>query len=774
MIPNPPSLEMELAALYQRQGDVKQALAHAEKSLRLDPKQQEAYFLLASLHVGLNQLAEATREYERILTLDPENREARLFLATLYAQQKQYPKAIRTVQELLRLDPQLVVAYYYLGRIYLETDRLPEAKKEFLRVLTMDPKFVPAMFDLGVTLERERQYNRALSMYRRILRAHPRNSKVWTSIGRLYLIMNRYGDAQKAFRKVKDLERNDPAADFNIALICLEQKLPDDAIRLFRPLLTLPRYQERARYFIAMALEEKGDLKAAALEYQLVGRDSENFIQARLRMAYLTFQMGDKERARQILTELLTQAPQQEEIYLTNSYFYEEDNQWDLAIQALKAGLGKVERPQEIHFRLAVLYEKQNNRSESIQEIKKVLELDPNNADAQNFLGYSYAEAGTNLDEAEKLIREALRTKPDSGHIIDSLGWVYYKKGQYDKAVAELERAHRIMPQDGTVAEHLGDAYFKMKRYRDALRTYRRALALENANTPALRKKITQAETLLKEVTPLKLRHFFWLAAGGPPLVGRLPGPAAGPAAGGGNFPGRAARPASRPASAGPILPGQRPHHLPVPQQNYSGTALLTGRLPASLKVDVLDFLGRTILSFATDGVEVKVLSPRENKLFQGPATPRNLAAFIPPTVSLPQALRLLVGALPLSQGPPQHSEYEAATGRYRLEWRQGDALTERLWVAAQGLYPVQEEWFGGAPEPRFTAELANFGALAPDLPEKITLKTTTPKMELRLVYRDLKLNPTLTAAELTLRPLPAWSRSPWRNSYQLLAISFQ
>ncbi len=191
------------------------------------------------------------------------------------------------------------------------------------------------------------------------------------------------------------------------------------------------------------------------------------------------------------------------------------------------------------------------------------------------------------------------------------------------------------------------------------------------------------------------------------------------------------------------------------PQQNYSGTALLTGRLPAGLKVDVLDFLGRTILSFATDGAGVKVLSPGENKLFQGPATPRNLAAFIPPAVSLPQALRLLVGALPLSPGPPQNFDYEAATGRYRLEWRQGGALTERLWVAAQGLYPVQEEWFGGAPEPQFTAELANFGALAPDLPEKITLKTSTPKMEMRLAYRDLKLNPPLTPAELTLKPPP-------------------
>ncbi len=218
-------------------------------------------------------------------------------------------------------------------------------------------------------------------------------------------------------------------------------------------------------------------------------------------MAYLNFQMGDKEQARQILNELQAIAPSQEEIYLTSSYFYEEDNQWDRAIQALKTGLTKVERPSEIHFRLAVLYEKQNNRDDSIEQIKKVLELDPNNPDAQNFLGYTYAEKGINLDEAERLIREALRAKPNSGQIIDSLGWVLYKKGQYAKAVVELERAHRIMPQDGTVAEHLGDAYFQQKRYRDALRIYRRALGMESANAPELRKKINNLETLMKERT---------------------------------------------------------------------------------------------------------------------------------------------------------------------------------------------------------------------------------------------------------------------------------
>ena len=189
------------------------------------------------------------------------------------------------------------------------------------------------------------------------------------------------------------------------------------------------------------------------------------------------------------------------------------------------------------------------------------------------------------------------------------------------------------------------------------------------------------------------------------------------------------------------------------PERNYSGTALIKGRRPEALRVDLRDMLGRNILSFASDGSQVQVLAPPEGKFFHGPATPRNLAAFIPPAVSLPQTLRLLTGALPLSPGLPSHFEYQADHGQYLLEWRKSDLIQERLWVAAQGLYPVKEEFFGGGNQPRFTAELADYGAAAADLPGKITLKSEAPKMELRLVYNELRPNPPLTPAELILTP---------------------
>lgn len=191
------------------------------------------------------------------------------------------------------------------------------------------------------------------------------------------------------------------------------------------------------------------------------------------------------------------------------------------------------------------------------------------------------------------------------------------------------------------------------------------------------------------------------------------------------------------------------------PERNYSGTVLLKARRPANLRVDILDLLGRRALSFATNGQQVQILSPHDNKFLQGPASPGNLAAFIPPSVTLEQAVRLLLGALPLSQGPPSRFEYQSATGQYYLEWTMGAALQERLWVAAQGLYPVKEEYFGGAPQPRFTAEWADFGQAAPDFPGKITIKSASPQLELRLSYTELRLNPPLPAAAWTLTPPP-------------------
>src|SRR2546428_10800801 len=109
--------------------------------------------------------------------------------------------------------------------------------------------------------------------------------------------------------------------------------------------------------------------------------------------------------------------------------------------------------------------------------MKKAIELNPQNAPALNYLAYTWAEMGVQLDESENLVMRALKIEPNDGFYIDTLGWVYYQRGDYPRAVEQLERAVELAGEDPTVAEHLGDAYDRGGHPRDALRVYRDALA---------------------------------------------------------------------------------------------------------------------------------------------------------------------------------------------------------------------------------------------------------------------------------------------------------
>jgi Flp pilus assembly protein TadD len=108
--------------------------------------------------------------------------------------------------------------------------------------------------------------------------------------------------------------------------------------------------------------------------------------------------------------------------------------------------------------------------------MQKAIALNPENAAALNYLGYTWAEQGAQLDEAENLIRRALKIEPNDGFYVDSLGWVYYQRGDYVKAIEHLERAVELVGDDPTIIEHLGDAYGKAGRAKDAVHTYTQAL----------------------------------------------------------------------------------------------------------------------------------------------------------------------------------------------------------------------------------------------------------------------------------------------------------
>ena len=133
---------------------------------------------------------------------------------------------------------------------------------------------------------------------------------------------------------------------------------------------------------------------------------------------------------------------------------------------------------QPLYFR-GICYEREKQWSKAEADFKRVLEIEPDNADALNYLGYTWVDRGENLTEAFDMIRKAVELEPNSGAITDSLGWAHYKLGQYQEAKKQLEDAVELSPSSATIIDHLGDVYWKLGRFREAGYQWERALEFD-------------------------------------------------------------------------------------------------------------------------------------------------------------------------------------------------------------------------------------------------------------------------------------------------------
>ncbi|HEY0292453.1 MAG TPA: tetratricopeptide repeat protein [Hansschlegelia sp.] len=121
-----------------------------------------------------------------------------------------------------------------------------------------------------------------------------------------------------------------------------------------------------------------------------------------------------------------------------------------------------------LYYVRGIAYERSSEWAKSEADLKKAMELSPDQPLVMNYLGYSWIDQGVNLDEGMKLIKRAVELKPDDGYIVDSLGWAYFRLGKLDDAVRELERAVELRPQDPVMNDHLGDAYWRVGRKLEA------------------------------------------------------------------------------------------------------------------------------------------------------------------------------------------------------------------------------------------------------------------------------------------------------------------
>jgi tetratricopeptide (TPR) repeat protein len=247
---------------------------------------------------------------------------------------------------------------------------------------------------------------------------------------------------------------------------------------------------------LGAAYVERDTLDQAISEFKKIPPESALFADSRRNIFLILRRQNKAGEGIRILEESIQAKPNEEDLYLLLAEVFEKENQLEKALETLKRGLEKNQNGEGIHFQIGALYDKMGEFDKMVAEMKEVLRLNPNHADALNYLGYSYSERGLQLEEALKLIQKAMELKPNMGYITDSLGWVYYKLGDYKRAVTELEKANQLTPDDSAITEHLADSYVKLSRVEKAIEFYEKALKLDP--------KSDQKERLQKKIQELK------------------------------------------------------------------------------------------------------------------------------------------------------------------------------------------------------------------------------------------------------------------------------
>jgi tetratricopeptide (TPR) repeat protein len=509
--PDSAYLQRRLGNLAAQMDDLPGALAYAERAAELDPTDIDsriflgrlyrirrdaegaerallgedgepvsaaASLLLYQVYLEQNRLPEALELVKELLAEDPEDLGAYMAIATVYERMDEADMAELTLREALVHHPGRLVLYSRLARMRRAAED-PEGEAEIWReVLAERPHHYGSLVSLGEALIALNDLDGAIATYAEIADHYPDDHQALRRLASLEFAAGRY--QQAADRLEQALERNPERSEFAYSLGQVQRGMSADDLALAsfeRVPEDSPVYVE-ARIQIATILEEREDFSGALVEVERIRRMRTNRA-FDFHVASLRARAGNFEGGVALLEEMLAADPNDDEVL----------------------------------YQLGVLYGSERRVDEAMRYMRATLEHNPDNAQALNYIGYTLAERGENLDEAEDMIRRALAQRPADGYITDSLGWVFYMRARplvqagrvedanalLEQATEQLTLAAELTGGDPVVYEHLGDVYLLKGDKPRALEFYEQAVDLEyrEDEQPNLIEKLERLRTEL-------------------------------------------------------------------------------------------------------------------------------------------------------------------------------------------------------------------------------------------------------------------------------------
>lgn len=486
--PENPTLLLAQADALLRAEDESGALRVAEAALERFPKDIELLLFLGNFYFTSDETDKAIEYFQRAYDLNPEHEGGAFHLIIAITRSGDFDRAITLLKGMLVTRPEFPAAELMLARIYREKGDFAAAETTLNHLIRSEPELDTPLLEMGTLYESRNDGEKAIGYYRAALKLNPENLGVRHHLARLHV---QQGDLAAALTELDEILRQNPGdleARRKVGLIRLERKEYGEAIRVFRALIESAPELDQVRFYLGTAYERLGDLEGALPHFEAVSQGAEIYGDALTHRAFILHKLGRLAEATTLLEEGLTRPDVSAGHFLYLASLYETQGLFEQVLSTLAKIRERFPDDPEVAYRLGLLYERRQQPEAALAEMRRTIALDRNYAEALNYLAYYYADRKENLDEALELAERAAVLKPE-GHVLDTLGWVWFARGDFEKASKYLGQALEKIGDDPVVLEHYGDAQRARKAYREAAQAYRRSLDAHPDN-PALREKL--------------------------------------------------------------------------------------------------------------------------------------------------------------------------------------------------------------------------------------------------------------------------------------------
>jgi tetratricopeptide (TPR) repeat protein len=457
-------------ALYARMNNA--AIEAATIWHDADPTSTRALQALAGMLVSVGRYDEALPRLKELLAgsaSDTASGFAQLTRTLNNAQDK--GAALRLTQNLAADYPKLPESHYAVARVALSAGDDRVALDEVRTARQLRPDWEAAAL-LEAQIVQKTSIDQASTLLGDFVQKYPPAREARLAYARALVSQKRFTEARAEFEKLMTAMPESTDMAFAVALLSLQLKDYDSAEKYLKGLLSTPyRDKDGVRLYLGQVAEERKDLAGALKWYGEVG-EGEQYVQAQIRYAQVLAKQGKIDAARARLQQAAVKSTDQRvQLVLAEAQILRDANQPKAAFDLVGQALDRVPNNPELLYDYAMLAEKIERVDILEASLRKLIEIRPEHAHAYNALGYSLADRNQRLPEAQELIEKALKLAPDDSFIIDSMGWVLYRRGQLKDSLAYLRRAYAARP-DPEIAAHLGEVLWALGERSEAERVW--------------------------------------------------------------------------------------------------------------------------------------------------------------------------------------------------------------------------------------------------------------------------------------------------------------